>query len=167
MWYTHYLSHWGCQTNDRLKRWEKLVAKINDYCNKYYKCNWGEQKVNYDEEIPPYNPLIPIQSVKDIKTNMINRPLYIDKTLIGYIKGIKRVSIIVGYHSEWDEVDGDYYPNVPDYEHYNASVLLYGEPKKVSGLNFYTKDHKVFILGNSLDNYSVYEDKVILESRYK
>ena len=163
VWYDHYLSHWGCQTQDRIDRWKQLGNKIDAYCMKYYGCHWGEQKVTYEEKIPKYKPLIPITSTKDVKINMVNRPLYKGEKKIGYIKCIENVSIIVGYHPEWDEVDGDYYPNVPDYEHYTNSILLYGKPKKVDGIRFYERDHKTYILGNSLDNYSVLEDRVVMQ----
>ena len=163
VWYDHHLSHWGGQTQDRIDRWKQLGDKIDEYCMKYYGCHWGEQKVTYEEEIPKYKPLIPITSTKDVKINMVNRPLYKGEKKIGYIKCIEHVSIIVGYHPEWDEVDGDYYPNVPDYEHYTNSILLYGKPKKVDGIRFYERDHKTYILGNSLDNYSVLEDRVVMQ----
>ena len=163
VWCDHHLSHWGCQTLDRIDRWRKLGDKIDEYCMKYYGCHWGEQKVTYEEEIPQYNPLIPITSMKEIKINMMNRPLYKGERLIGYIKGIETVSIIVGYHSEVDEIDGDFYPNVPEYKKYRHSILLYGKPKKIDGIRFYERDCKTYILGNSLDNYSILEDRVVIQ----
>ena len=163
VWYDHHLSHWGTQGQDRIDRWKQLRDKIDSYCMKYYGCHWGEQKVTYEEEIPPYKPLTPITSTKDIKNNMKNRPLYKGEDLIGYIKDIKNVSIITGYHPEWDEVDGDYYPNVPEYDEYPNSILLYNKPNKVEGARFYEEDHKTYILEKDINNYMVLEDRVVMQ----
>jgi len=163
VWYDHHLSHWGTQGQNRIDRWKHLVNKIDSYCMKYYGCHWGEQKATYEEEIPPYKPLSAITSTKDIKDNMKNRPLYKGEDLIGYIKGIENVSIITGYHPEWDEVDGDFYPNVPEYDDYPNSILLYNEPNKVEGVRFYEEDHRTYILGKDIDNYMVLEDRVVMQ----
>ena len=38
IWYDHYLSHWGTQTQERYDNWKKICEKINGYCMKYYGC---------------------------------------------------------------------------------------------------------------------------------
>lgn len=160
IWYEHYLGHWGEQTIHRKNVWITICNKLDSYCQKYYHCNWGKQHVEFVEPIPPYRPL----SNGYLKeNNMKNRPLYFKDTLIGYVKKIVRMSIIVGYHSEVDEVDDDYYENVPDYRKYKKSILFYGQPHKIPNLNFYEKDGCTYILEDNLDNYTVLEDRIILK----
>ena len=72
------------------------------------------------------------------------------------------MSIIVGYHSEWDELDVEY-SDVPDYKTYNKAILFYGQSHKIPNLNFYEKDGCTYILEDNLDNYTVLEDRIILK----
>ena len=163
IWYENYLSHWGTQTTERYETWKKICEKIDGYCMKYYGCKWGKQKVEYTGNIPKYKPLKQISSTDDLKKYMVNRPLYKNDTFVGYIKKITPVTVIIGYHSEWDEADHDFYPEVPDCETYQTCVQLYGSPEQIPKIKYIVQNGKTYIKGDTLDNYEVLEDRVVIK----
>ena len=163
IWVKNGLEYWGTQSAKREENWKNLCHKIEEYCMKYYGCQWGKQKAEYREQIKKYSKLKPVVTLSDFKDNMINRPLYKGNKLIGHIKDITEITVICGHHMD---VDDEELINVPESKTYYACVLLYENIDKLpyikSKQGLYKHDNKSYILGNTLDGYSVYEDKVVL-----
>lgn len=151
----HYLSD-----RSNSDRWSKVLNCIEAATIKYYGKKWGDFTIPRLVLKPSkFKDLRRVYRLSDFRANMLNRPIMIKGREIGHVRRVAPLSVLVGHKGEWDSVDNDYYPDVPQYKNYKYAITLWNRPpKSIRNKDCYLElDGVCYLLIESLESVKLHE----------